>query len=142
MGTTNAPTIQPTTNPIMVQLPNGDKIVSTHTTTLPLPDLPSSTGQAHIFPDLIRRSLISVSQLCDHGCDTLFTTDQVVISKNGEPILTGNQCPHGLWTTSLESPALSIHKQTLHTTTHCHPLRLSNFSMHPCSDPQLQRFLM
>ena len=55
-NTTPTPTTQPTTNPIMVQLPNRDKIVSTHTMALPLPDLPSSTGQAHIFSNLTNHS--------------------------------------------------------------------------------------
>ena len=74
------------------------------TTTIPVPDLPLMAGHAHIFPDLTNHSLISVSQLCEHRCEALFTTDHVVISKNSKPILMGNQSPNRLWTTPVELP--------------------------------------
>ena len=91
-GTTPCPSqaICPSINPITLQLLNGSTVVSTHTTTILLPDLPAMAGHAHIFPDLMNRSLISVGQLCDHGCKALFISDHMVISKNGQPILTGN----------------------------------------------------
>ena len=73
--------IHPAVNPITVQLPSGSTILSTHTTTIPLPDLPAMAGHAHVFPNFTYQSLISVSQLCDHGCEALFTADHMVIRK-------------------------------------------------------------
>ena len=125
--------IQPATNPIMVQLPNGNKIVTTHTMTLPIPDLPLAAGQAHIFPDLMVHSLISIGQLCDHRCEALFTAKHVVITKNGKPIITGNHCLADSGQPPLNLLPHSIHKPTLCMTTHHCQLRLSHFFMHPCS---------
>ena len=93
----------PAIHPITMQLLNGSTIVSSHTTTLPLPDLPSAARHAHIFSDLTNHSLLLVVQLCDHGCEAIFTTDHMVISKDGKPIIKSNQSPNGLWTTSLDS---------------------------------------
>ena len=99
----------PGTHPITMQLLNGSKIVSSHTTTIPLPELPSAARHAHVFPDLTNHSLISVGQLCDHGCKALFTVNHMVISKDGKPILTSNRSPNGLWTVSLDSsPAFNV----------------------------------
>ena len=92
--------IHPTINLIMVQLPNGSKIVSTHTTAILQPEHHLMAGHAHIFPN---HSLISVSQLCDHRCKALFTANHMVMSIYGKLILTGNQSPNGLWTTCIES---------------------------------------
>lgn len=58
---------------LAVTLPSGATITSTHTATLDLPSLPLATWQCHLFPDLTSGSLISVDQLCDHGCTARFT---------------------------------------------------------------------
>ena len=125
-NTTPTPTTQPTTNPIMVQLPNRDKIVFTHTMALPLPDLPSSTGQAHIFSNLANYSA------------NYMTTDVklcLLLTKWSSVKLESWQHP-------LDCQPHSIHEQTLCKSTHCHLPRLSNFSMHLFSAQQLQCFLM
>ena len=61
------------TTPITVQLPNGERINSTHTCNLPIPELPASARIAHVMPGLASHSLLSVVKLCNAGCDVAFT---------------------------------------------------------------------
>jgi hypothetical protein len=84
--------IQPTQNPIVARLPNGDQVRSTHTGTLDLPALPSAARLAHIIPGLVSHSLISVVTLCKAGCDVLFTKIGCTITHRGRTIICGNKC--------------------------------------------------
>jgi hypothetical protein len=61
------------TTPIIARLPNGEQVHSTHTCTLDLPALPTSTRAAHIIPGLASHSLLSVVTLCNAGCIVNFT---------------------------------------------------------------------
>jgi hypothetical protein len=61
-------------------MPNGTTIQSSHTCNLLLTDLPHQARQAHILPELVHNSLISVGQLCDNQCSVTFTHDQVTVS--------------------------------------------------------------
>jgi hypothetical protein len=54
-------------------------ITSTHFGELNLPDLPISACLCHIFPSLTTGSLLSIGQLCDHGCTANFTATQLHI---------------------------------------------------------------
>ena len=105
--------------------------------TLPLPDLPSPARHAHIFPDLTNHLLISVGQSCDHGCEALFTSDQVVISKMENPLSQATDAHMAYRQHHLNLQPHSVHKPTLCMTTCLHPLTLSNFSMHLFSAQQL-----
>ena len=71
----NAPTVnkKPAQQPISASLPDGDKIHSTHTGDLDLPELPQAARFAHILPGLDKYSLISVVKLCNAGCEVAFT---------------------------------------------------------------------
>lgn len=89
--------IQPSTKPINVRLPNGKTITSTHTGELPLPNLPMAARKAHLFPELSQHSLISVAQLADAGCSTIFDSSCVQVHHNGNIILTGSRTSNGLW---------------------------------------------
>jgi hypothetical protein len=67
-------------------------ITSTHTTTLPMPpEMPKGANVAHIFPALKNSSLLSVGQLCDHGCEVHFDANTVTIKHKGETMLTGKR---------------------------------------------------
>jgi hypothetical protein len=92
--------IKPTTNGIAVSLPDGAHIKSTHTGTLPVPGLPVSACRAHIFPYLKSHSLLSIGQLCDHGCKAVFTHTGVTITRDDIVLLTGTKsdATNGLWT--------------------------------------------
>jgi len=90
--------IQPTQNPIVARLPNGDQVRSTHTGTLDLPGLPAAARLAHIIPGLASHSHISVVTLCNARCDVLFTKIGCTITHRGRTIMRGNKCTcSGLW---------------------------------------------
>ncbi|EEC51526.1 predicted protein [Phaeodactylum tricornutum CCAP 1055/1] len=78
---------------------DGRTIKSTHVTELDVPDLPLAARTAHIFPGLTNGSLISIGQLCDHGCIATFTSDAVTITLDKKVILRGDRsAPNRLWT--------------------------------------------
>jgi hypothetical protein len=60
-----------------VNMPNGTTIQSSHTSELLLIALPPEARRAHILPGLLHNSLISVGQLCDSGCDVIFTRNMM-----------------------------------------------------------------
>jgi hypothetical protein len=64
--------VKPATQPIAVQLPNGEHIWSSHTALLDIPALPLAARVAHIFPKLTSASLLSIGLLCDHGCTAVY----------------------------------------------------------------------
>ena len=89
----------PVSQGIDVLLPSGQKIRSSHTAELSLPGLPPTAIQCHIFPDLIAGSLLSIGQLCDHGCEATFSATTVTILHDIIPIIIGFCCPiTKLWT--------------------------------------------
>jgi hypothetical protein len=92
--------IKPTTKGIAVSLPDGALIRSSHTSTLPIPGLPLSACRAHVFPSLQSHSLLSIGQLCDHGCKAVFTHSKVTITRDDLIMLTGTRsiATNGLWT--------------------------------------------
>ena len=76
-------------NPILVKLPNGKIISSTHTGLLNLPHIPLAARRAHIFPQLTG-SLLSIGQFCDSGFKATFEASSVIISDmNNTPVLIG-----------------------------------------------------
>jgi hypothetical protein len=99
--------LKPTTNGIAVSLPDGALIRISHTGTLPVPGLPISACRAHVFPYLQYHSLLSVGQLCDHGCKAVFTHSKVTIIRDDLVMLTGTRfiATNGLWTLDSLDPA-------------------------------------
>ena len=55
-----------------IVLLNGDQIVSNHRDSVPIPTLSTQAREAHVFP-VTQSALISISQLCDNGCDITFS---------------------------------------------------------------------
>jgi hypothetical protein len=89
--------------PLNVNMPNGTTIQSSHTCNLLLTELPPQARQAHILPELVHNSLISVGQLCDNGCSVTFTQHQVTVSKNEKCVMYGSRDPKSrLWRVDLK----------------------------------------
>jgi hypothetical protein len=62
---------------------------STNTTTLDLPNLPPGACKAHIFKELALGFLVSIGQLCDSSCITIFDTDTIKIFHQDKIVLVG-----------------------------------------------------
>jgi hypothetical protein len=92
---------RPSAQPILVTLPNGDSIISTHEALLPFPHLPDQAINAHIFLALHRHALLSVGTFCDAGCTAEFTAGELKIKYKGETVLVGARIPPGLWQINL-----------------------------------------
>jgi hypothetical protein len=102
--------LKPTTTSIAVSLPDGAHIRINHTGTLPIPGLPLSACRAHDVPSFQSHSLLSIGQLCNHGCKAFFTNDCITITRDDLILLTGTKSSstNGLWTLdSLELTATS-----------------------------------
>jgi len=92
-------------SPIDIFLPDGSAIHSNLTTKWPiLPStVPSAASTAYVVPSL-DKSLISVGQLCDNGCQAYFDKHTAQIIRNGSVILHGTRDKHTkLWTIKLPS---------------------------------------
>ena len=77
---------------------------STHEADLDLPCLPLAARRVHIVPALRTHSLLSMGQLCDAGCEILFTATCVQVRHNNACILTGpRDATTGLWHLGLVS---------------------------------------
>jgi hypothetical protein len=85
--------MQPTTNGIVVGLPNTSTMQATHTCTLKLPNLPGAAQSAHIFPKM-QSALLSIPKLCDAGCTAHFSNTTVVVRTwDGTVVLRGQRDP-------------------------------------------------
>jgi hypothetical protein len=82
-----------------VQVTNGENIEATKRAIVSLAnELSKQARVGHIFDDLKSGSLISLGQLCDKDCATLFTKYDVKIYKNGQVIIVGERnTSNGLW---------------------------------------------
>jgi hypothetical protein len=65
--------------------------------------MPPASIHSHILPALAEHSLLSVGQLCDHGCTATFTAKDVTITKNAITLLQGQRAVDGLWSVPLAS---------------------------------------
>ena len=95
--------VQPTSHGILVKMPNGSFIQSTHTARLNLPSLPAAAREAHVFPSLAG-SLLSIGLLCDCDLIAIYDKDKVVIqTREGAQVLSGPRCPTThLWMIDLD----------------------------------------
>ena len=71
--------LNPVEHGILVELPNGSFIKSSHTALLDLPSIPAEARVAHVFPDLKSPSLLSIGALCDHGLTAIYDKHKVFI---------------------------------------------------------------
>lgn len=65
---------------ITARYPNGTTSQTTHIGQLNLPQLPMSARTTHILPDLTHWGLISISKICNAGCQVLFAQMHVIFS--------------------------------------------------------------
>jgi hypothetical protein len=98
----------------MVKLPDDSIIESSHTCYLNLPNLPKQATKAHLFPALGNTSLLSISTLCDAGCEAIFRAHECLITFMGDTILQGDRTPA---TNSLWHIQLPTHQANLAMTT-------------------------
>eukprot|EP00804_Cyclotella_cryptica_P018378 CCRYP_015482-RA/>CCRYP_015482-RA protein AED:0.41 eAED:0.39 QI:0/-1/0/1/-1/1/1/0/294 len=83
--------------PIQVTLPDKTTLRSSHTCKMDLP-LPPAAQQGYILPGMKNHSLISVTKLCNAGCQVIFGQDECNIIHNGTIVMTGHKNKHnGLW---------------------------------------------
>jgi hypothetical protein len=59
------------------------------TSELLLSALTPQSRKSHILPRLVQNSFISVGELCDIGCDIIFTRDKVEVTKDGKSVMSG-----------------------------------------------------
>jgi hypothetical protein len=86
---------------------------ATHTALLPddgiLPPLSLLARRAHVFPSMTNNPLLSIGQFCDDGYDATFTSDAVLLSKQGHTFSIGTRNPiNGLWTVDLSNNTKSL----------------------------------
>jgi hypothetical protein len=65
-----------------------------------IPGLPPESGKAHLFKELSQGygSLVSLGQLCYHGCTALFDATTVIVFHDYQCIITGHRTQQtGLW---------------------------------------------
>ena len=60
--------IQQTSAPLVVRIPDGKQLVSSHTCKLDIAGLPEEARVGHIIPGMKGHSLILLTQLCRAGC--------------------------------------------------------------------------
>jgi hypothetical protein len=97
-------------NPLTVRLPNGATMESSHTADLDIPGLNAAASKAHVFPDMVSHSLLSVGQLCDEGYIVTFKQDTVTIcnSDNSKLLSSPQYVTTGLWRINLKQPNKTI----------------------------------
>jgi hypothetical protein len=85
--------------PTTVILPNSQHLSSYKTVILPQPNqLPKEARIASVFKGLTEGALISIGQLCDHGCITTFTNTSVYIKYKNQTVMEGTRNnTNGLW---------------------------------------------
>ena len=100
---------QHSANGIHVTLPNRQTIQATHTCELDQPQLPGGARTAHKFPHLAH-PLVSIGQLCDHGCSATFTAAEVRVTLHDQLVLHGHRDPStNLWTIPLQHTPPTSH---------------------------------
>ena len=91
--TTNAYIInvQPAKTPKKVKIPDGKQLLSLHICELDTPKLPKQARIGHIILGMNGHSL-SLVQLCNADCNIQMNKDNLIVTYNGEHILTGKKC--------------------------------------------------
>jgi hypothetical protein len=76
-----------------------------HTAQLNLPGVPTAACNAHLFPNLQQKALLSICQFCDQGYTATFTNSKVTINHPWHVTIQGYQQTNtGLWIVNLNAP--------------------------------------
>jgi hypothetical protein len=90
---------------LAVNMPNSNKIQPSHISELTLMALPVQARKVHIFPGLAHTSFLSFGQLCNMGCEVVFSRANVIVTKGMHDILAGIcDAQSGLWRVNLKPP--------------------------------------
>jgi hypothetical protein len=65
--------------PLLVSLPNGATMESSHTDEFNIQELNAAASIAHVFPGMANHYLLSVGQMCNEGCTVTFRNASVTI---------------------------------------------------------------
>ena len=106
----------PTNHGIYVRLTNGDTMQSTHTAMLLFPQLTIAAHQAHVFPSLQNKSLLSIGKFCYSNFTAFFRKGHVQLSRDGITIPGQRDRSTGLYFTGLPHLPLAApprHSKTL-----------------------------
>ena len=97
--------MQVASNPVLVTIPDGTQVRSTHVCKLRLPQVPEKGRFGHVLPGLSRHSLVSVVRLCNAGCEITFSKIECIVKYRGRIVLRGKKCTRtGLWMVPLDQP--------------------------------------
>jgi hypothetical protein len=95
--------IAPVIQALVINLPDGKQLVSTHTCCLNVPWLPAPAREAHIVPGLAHASLVSIKTLCDAGCRVTYDDENCRVYFNQTMVWIGHREPTtGLWVLPLD----------------------------------------
>ncbi len=113
--------VTPASAPITIEMPNKERIHSSHTCFLRIPGLPREACRSHIVPDLRSGHLISIGQLCDAGCTARLDKATIEIYYHDTLALTGHRDPlTRLWMLNLSDPTATEARTATHA---CHIAR-------------------
>ena len=119
--------MQVASNPVLVTIPDGTQVRSTHVCTLRLPQVPEKGRFGHVLPGLSRHSLVSVVRLCNAGCEVTFTKIECIVKYRGRIVLRGKKCTRtGLWMVPLD-PAIDTTSYEIPTSNENHEI-VSNYA--------------
>jgi hypothetical protein len=98
--------------PLMVRLPNGATMESSHTAELNIPHLNAAASIAHVFPGMANHSLLSVGQLCNEGYVVTFKDALVTVcdSQKFQILSDPRDLDTGLWRINLKQDNQQIHQ--------------------------------
>jgi hypothetical protein len=107
MAGTPMKNIRPATDPLTINLPNGNIVNSTHICDISIPGLLMIlTG--HIVPGLSMASLMGIRVLCKAGCKVIFTDTKCKVRFKNKIILNGIKDPTtDLWTLPITPTAIN-----------------------------------
>ena len=81
------------TNPLVINLPDGDVLRSSHVGKLDIPALPHKARVAHIVPGLAHSSLVSIKMLCDAGCKVEYDDEECTVRYGNSVVWEGVREP-------------------------------------------------
>ena len=85
-----------TVNGPRVHLPNNTVLRPSHSGILSLNDSPRI--HTYVLPEMTNESLLSVGQLCDQGCQAVFTKNNLYVLHNNKLVIKGTRnTKDGLW---------------------------------------------
>ena len=86
-----------------INLPDGNKIKSTHTCQIDIPWIPEAAARAHILTGLDQTSLIYINMLCNSGCKVeYYASKRRVVFKHSIEWKGRREPNTGLWVLSLD----------------------------------------